>query len=113
MAAPTLPTMPSWSTGQEITSSLLNQITTYAQFWANPPMFKMTQATVQSLATGSFTQVTFDTLIWDSDSGRQAVTPFSYVIPFAGRWRFSWKAAFAVNATGSRMSALYQNRSEE
>ena len=111
MAARTLPTMPSWSTNQEITSSLLNQITAYAQFWANPPMFKMTQATVQSVASGSFVQITMDTSIWDTDSGRQSVTPFSYVIPFAGRWTFSWKVGFAVNATGSRMNALYQNGS--
>jgi hypothetical protein len=109
MAARTLPTMPSWSTGQEITSSLLNQITAYSQFWSSPPMFSMYQATVQSVATGAYAQITCDTSLWDTDSGRSATTPYSYTIPFAGRWEFSWKIGWAVNATGGRLSALYQN----
>lgn len=113
MTARTLPTMPTWTTGQEITSSLLNQITTYSVFWANPPMFRMYQSVAQSVGTGSFTQITFDVSAWDTDSGRSSVTPYNFVIPFAGRWEFKWKVGWAVNATGSRMSALYQNGSAD
>jgi hypothetical protein len=50
MAARSVPTMPDWTFQEEITSSLLNQITTYSRFWASPPMFRMYQSAVQSLS---------------------------------------------------------------
>jgi hypothetical protein len=109
--ARTLPTMPTWSTGQEITSSLLNQITTYTQFWANPPMFRMYQATVQSIPTATFTQAIMDTPVYDSDTGRSGTSPYSYVIPFAGRWTFKLGVGYVGNATGFRIDLLYQNGS--
>ena len=109
MTARTLPTLPNFTTGQELTSSELNQICTYQAFWANPPMFRMYQATPQPITTGTNTQVTCDTSAWDSDSGRGTATPFNYVIPFYGRWTFSWSIAYPPNTTGSRMGMLYQN----
>lgn len=111
MAARTLPTMPDWSTAQEITSSLLNQITAYARFWANPPTFKMHQGTPQTLTTGTTATLALDTSDWDSDSGRSGTTPFGYVIPFAGRWHFTWGCAFTGNATGVRVAYLQQSGS--
>ena len=111
MAARTLPTMPSWSTGQEITSTLLNQITAYAQFWANPPEFKMHQGVAQTLTTSTTATLTLDTSDWDSDSGRSGTTPFGYIVPFAGRWHFTWGCAFTGNGTGVRVAYLQQNGS--
>lgn len=111
MAARTLPTMPSWSTGQELTSSLMNEITAYAQFWSSPPMFRMYQANAQSIANTTFTQIMCDTAQWDTDSGRSAVSPYSYTVPFAGRWELSGIAGFASNGTGARYALFYQNGS--
>lgn len=109
MTARTLPTMPSWTANQEITSSLLNQITTYAQFWANPPSFRAEQHASQNITSGSNTQVTCETVIHDSDSGLSLVTPFSYVVPFAGIWDFDGMVGIAFNATGWRGPQIYQN----
>jgi hypothetical protein len=111
MAARTMPTMPNFTANMELTSSIMNQITTYVTFWANPPDFRMYQGTVQTPATGSLVQITMDTSEYDSDSGRGAGTPWSYTIPLgmAGRWTFTACVAWNANATGMRATVLYQN----
>lgn len=110
MTARTLPTLPTFTMGQELTSSLMNELVAYMQFWANPPMFRMYQATAQpSVANAADTQITCDTSTWDSDSGRSTSTPFSYVIPFAGRWTFTGAVIWAGNVTGSRQSKIFKN----
>lgn len=109
MAARTLPTMPDWSLDQEITSALLNQVTTYARFWANRPMFRMYQSGAQSIPSGTATQIACDTPVWDTDSGRSIVNPYNYVIPFNGRWTFHGAAVFSPNSTGARVAFIYQN----
>lgn len=114
MTARTVPTMPTWTFQEEITSTLLNQITTYTQFWANPPMIRMYQAVSQSVPNITYTQLTLDTLVYDTDSGRGTSTPWSYTIPvgMTGRWQWSFASAWASNTTGFRVAALYQNGSQ-
>lgn len=114
MAARTVPTMPSWGTGALITSSLLNQITAYAQFWANPPMFRMRQGTAQSIPTGgSPTIVTMDTPEYDTDSGRSVASPFSYVIPtgMSGRWYFMVHVPLNTGTSNERDVYVMKNGS--
>jgi len=108
--ARTLPTMPSWSANQEITSTLLNEITTYAQYMSSPPSFRAEQHTTQSITTGGTgQQITCDTVIHDSDSGLSAVSPYPYVVPVAGIWDLSGGVGLAANATGARLPFLTQN----
>ncbi len=107
--ARTLPTMPSWTTGQEITSTLLNQITTYAQYMASPPCFRAEQHTTQTLTTATNTQITCETVIHDSDSGLAASSPYSYIVPVAGVWDFDGGVGMASNATGLRAPQIWQN----
>lgn len=111
MAARTVPTMPDWLAGQKITATGLNQITTYARFWANRPMFKMSQAVAQTLATGAFVTITMDTPEDDTDAGRALGTPWGYTIPagMGGKWRFTARINFAFNATGGRLVQVYKN----
>ncbi|MDH6134664.1 hypothetical protein P3T37_004068 [Kitasatospora sp. MAA4] len=109
MAARLLPTAPAWSANQEITSTLLNQISTYLQFWANPPSFRAEQHTVQSLANATTAQITCETTVHDSDTGLSTSSPFSYVVPFAGIWDFDGGVGFAANATGLRAPMICQN----
>jgi hypothetical protein len=96
-----------------VTGALLAQQAAYSTFWANTPMFSMRQAGVQSVANVTFTQINMDTLDYDTDSGRAAGTPWSYTIPagMGGRWQFSWKVGWAINATGARLESLFQNGS--
>lgn len=115
MSARAVPTMPDWVFQEEITSSLLNQITTYARFWANPPMFRMYQTIATTLTTsGNYYQLTMDTSDYDTDSGRSNASPYSYTIPpgMGGRWRFGVIASYAANASGVRAAAIYVNGSQ-
>lgn len=109
MSARTMPTMPSWAAAQRILASQLQAITTYNQFFTSPPMFRMYQAITQTLTTATYTQITMDTLVYDTDSGRAPGTPWTYTVPYSGRWQFEYGVGFASNATGARVSALYQN----
>lgn len=115
MAARTVPTMPDWTLNEEITSSLLNQITTYSRFWSSPPMFSMYQGVAQPLATGTDTQITCDTSEYDTDSGRAAGTPWSYVIPvgMTGRWTFTVYISYAANSTGARAAKIFRNGAQQ
>lgn len=115
MSARTVPTMPDWTSHEVATSALLEQITTYARFWADPPMFSMYQTLVQSIADdGAFHQITCDTLEDDTDSGRALISPWTYTIPvgMGGRWRISGASSWSGNATGVRAAAIYVNAAQ-
>jgi hypothetical protein len=111
MAARTVPTMPDWTSHEQATSVLLEQITAYTRFWASPPMFRMYQTVAQSVPTATFTQITCDTLDYDTDSGRGAITPWSYTIPvgMTARWTFSGITGFVSNSSGFRIGIFYKN----
>lgn len=113
MSARTVPTMPAFLAGQKLTATLLNQVGAYGLFWADKPSFRMYQSVGQSVASGTWTQITCDTLDYDSDSGRQSTTPYSYIIPagMSGRWAFGWQIPWTNNATGGRDSGIRKNGS--
>lgn len=111
MAARTVPTMPNFFSGQKLTGTLLNQVTTVSNFWANPPGFRIYQTVAQSVPNTTDTQITMDTVDYDTDGARLGTTPYNIVIPagMTGRWQFTWSVACAVNATGSRDAYIRRN----
>ena len=113
MTARTIPTLATWTAGARVTGARLAAMVSYAQFWANPPSFRMTQQIAQSITTATWTQITCDTSDYDSDTGRGGSTPWSYTIPtgLSGRWQFGWEVTWANNGTGGRNSAIRKNGS--
>lgn len=111
MTARSVPVMPNFFAGQKLTGTLLNQVGTYGTFWASKPMFRMHQGTTQPVPNSAWTQITCDTLDYDTDSGRNIATPWSFVIPIGmtGRWSFGWSIPWVSNTTGSRGANLYRN----
>ena len=109
MTARPLPTMPSFLANSELTSTQLTQLVTATNFWANPPSFRAEQHTTQNITSTPNLQVTCETVIHDSDGGLQAVSPYSYVIPYAGYWDLAGAVSLAANATGWRAPSLLQN----
>lgn len=115
MVARAVPPIPSFAFQEAPTSGKINQFGIYLSWWSNRPMFRMYQSASQSVPNNAFTQILMDVgtgaAAWDTDSGRAATSPWSFVIPVAlsGRWNFRWKVGFATNTTGARLSALYQN----
>jgi hypothetical protein len=113
MSARTLPSLPTFSaeTGVVVTASQMALVTAYQQFWADPPMFRMYQTAGQSVASGANTQITCDNGSYDTDSGRSGSSPYSYTIPFAGRWRITGLVVWPTSATGARQTLIFQNGS--
>lgn len=109
MAARTLPTLPTFTANATLTSAQLNQLVNYVAYMANVPSFRMYQTVAQSIPNTTDTQITMDTPDYDSDSGRSLTSPWSYTVPFAGRWNFTVNASFSANATGDRQAKLFKN----
>lgn len=113
MTARTVPTMPGFLAGQKLTATLLNQVGSYGTFWGDPPMFRMYQAVTQSVNSSVNTQITMDSVEYDTDSGRGGSSPWAYTVPvgMTGRWYFGAMISWAGNATGVRISEIYKNGS--
>lgn len=115
MAARTIPPVSNYFAGQKLTATTMNQISTWQNFWSDPPMFRMFQSNAQSIPNATWTQVACDSVSitgYDTDSGRPISTPpYSYTIPagMTGRWEFKWITVWAFNATGGRAANLYKN----
>lgn len=102
------PTIPTWVTGQQLTSSQLNQLSAALSFALNPPMFRAWQSTGQNIPSSAATVLTLDTIDYDTDSGWSAAA-HGYVVPFSGRWRFEFGYGPVANTTGIRAADLTQN----
>jgi hypothetical protein len=74
-------------------------------FLANPPVFIGYQATAQSIANGTSTVITLDTVQRDTYSGWNASTN-TYTIPVSGVWVFTGQVGWAANASGLRLAQL-------
>lgn len=113
MSARAVPASPNFFAGQKLTGTLLNQTSTVANFWANPPMFSMHQAIAQSVANTTYAQITMDASDWDTELGRSGTTPYSYTIPpgMTGRWEFTAHVAWGTNSAGNRLLSIYKNGS--
>lgn len=111
MVARTVPAMPDFFAAQKLTATLMNQITTYSRFWANPPSFRMHQSGAQSIPNAAITVVTMDIPEHDSDSGRAIGTPWAYTIPpgMGGHWTFTVHIPLAAAAANERDVYLYRN----
>ncbi len=111
MAARSLPTAPNFGANSELTSTQLNALVTYQEFWSSPPCFRAEQHVSggQSIPNNANTQVTCETTVHDSDSGLSTSSPYSYVIPFAGVWDFAGTVGMASNTTGIRQPGILQN----
>ncbi|MFG3287251.1 hypothetical protein ACGF3G_00305 [Streptomyces sp. NPDC048179] len=67
------------------------------------PRFRGYQSTVQSVANNTWTVLTIDTEVYDSDNGHSTTTNTSrYTVQVAGTYLVTGSASFAANATGNR-----------
>lgn len=101
---PVVPEIPLFADGT-LDSSRLNQVRDSWQFLANPPLAKIRQATLQSVANSSFVSLTFDNEDFDSAGGHDTVTNNSrYTAVYPGMYEAAGGVTFAANATGRRMA---------
>ena len=102
-----------WDPGDIGSVTLLNeQVRDAFGYLLGEPLFVARQNTAQSIANSlvPFTPLTWDYTVVDTFNGHSTVTnPTRYTVPFAGVWLFYGHAAFTSNATGRRLSQIWQN----
>ncbi|MGW5852080.1 hypothetical protein ACWFQ8_29740 [Streptomyces sp. NPDC055254] len=75
-----------------------------------PPLAILYQTVVQSVPNGTWGVITFDSEEVDTYSGHStSVNTSRYTCQYAGWYRVSVRAAFDVNATGSRGARIHLN----
>jgi hypothetical protein len=75
-----------------------------------PPRFRGYASTAQSISDATWTALTIDTEVYDSDGGHSTTTNTSrYTVQVAGTYLITGTAAFAANATGNRAVRLAVN----
>jgi hypothetical protein len=111
--ARTVPVTSSQSPGNFITGALWNAgVKALGDFLLGVPVFQGYQATVQSIPSGTWTALSIDTGVIDSDGGHSNVTnPSRYTNQVAGVYLLLGFSALVANATGVRGTRLSINGS--
>lgn len=104
------PTPYSWSVGDVITQTLLNGIRDGLTWGQNPPLFVGTQSSAQSIPTGSWNSLAFNSNVIDTYSGHSTTVNNSrYVGQQPGYYAVGGCTAFAANATSFRAVSVALN----
>ena len=107
----TIPTTSAFTAGEKPTASKLNANgKTALDFLLAPPNLSLRQAVAQSLTNATFTALTFDTEVVDTDSMWTSGTDIT--VKTAGLWQIVGHVSYASNATGGRLACIYVNGTE-
>jgi hypothetical protein len=106
-----VPSFRTWVAGEIVTAAYMNaNVRDAGNFMIGEPIAELRQATLQPVATASFTSISLDASDIDSDGGHSNVTNNSrYTGKTAGWFQFSGGASFATNGTGSRGTQWAKN----
>lgn len=107
----TVPVEITWTTGQIVTAAQLNSnLRDAVNFLLTPPLAVLRQTVAQSLATGTFNPITFDTEDFDRDNGHSTVSNTSrYTAQTPGWYEPEGIFAVAPNATNRRIAKWVVN----
>lgn len=109
----TVPVSATKNAGDLITGALWNAGPAASNtFLTTVPMAEVYQTIAQNLATGTFTAITMDSTILDTDGQHSNSTNNSRVVcQVAGWYSVSGGIGFVTNATGARGAVIYKNGS--
>jgi hypothetical protein len=101
-----IPSTRLFTAGEVETGAYLNSaVTNLGNFMLGKPIFQAYQSTVQSIANGTFTPITFTSETIDRDNGHSTVTNTSRFTAQTAGWYFiSGKVAYAANVSGQRLA---------
>lgn len=107
----TVPVMRTWTAGELVTAAFMNtNIRDAGNFLLARPMAILRQTAAQSIASGGWTSVLFDTEDLDRDGGHSTVSNTSrYIAQTPGYQLVVYTLPWAVNATGARAGRLRLN----
>jgi hypothetical protein len=104
----TVPSPRTWTAGELVTAAYMNGLRDALNFLLNPPVGEFQQTVAQSVATGSWTDLTFDGETIDSDNAHSTVTNTPrYTVQTPGMFQFSGGGSWALNASAVRRGARW------
>ncbi|MGW1071594.1 hypothetical protein [Streptomyces sp. NPDC002537] len=111
--ARTVPSAATVAPGQYVTGALWNANVQYlSSFLTGPPVFSGYQATSQSIPTATFTSLTIDTTVVDSDGGHSnTVNPSRYTATVPGTYLVIGTVGWTGASSGYRRCRLTLNGS--
>lgn len=110
MANLPVPTPRTFTVGETETAAFFNANRDALNFLINPPICNATQATLQAIATATWTSVSLDSTTVDSYGGHSNSTNNSrYTAQVAGWYVVNGSVCWAANATGWRGARTAKN----
>lgn len=101
---------PTFAAGTYPNALAMERLVNQVDLLTNPPRARLRQTVAQSVATGTFTPITFDTEAFDTHGGHDTSTNTSrYTCRIAGYYQFSGKVCWSGNSTGRRASQWWLN----
>lgn len=104
----TVPAVPPFTDGI-LNSTTLGQLGDVVAFLKAPPIAELRQTSAQTISTGTFTAINFDTEDLDSADGHDAGLPSRYTAVYPGYYEVGGGVTFAANATGRRLARMHVN----
>lgn len=102
------------SVGQKLTAAQVNNIKAACD-WSisGRPKCILTNSAAQSIASSSYTALTFDTEALDNDNMHSNTFPSSIIANTAGWYSLTGAVTFVANATGFRFASFFLNSATE
>lgn len=106
----TAPSPRTWVVGETVTAAKMNELRDALNFMLSPPLFQLTHASNQTVATSTNASLACDTELVDRDNGHSTVTNNSrYTSQTAGYYLLTATCPWVANATGKRELTLLYN----
>jgi hypothetical protein len=111
MAARTVPVMATEAPGGFLTGALWNaNVKALGDFLSNPPVFSGYAVASQSIPNNTFTAMSIDTEVFDSDGGHSTTTNTSrYTCQVAGLYLLSGEVVLPASGAGTRGAEFMVN----
>lgn len=111
----TIPTWPTITTGQYVTSTVMNQYRDAGNFWARTPRCYAYESTAQTTTTGTWLLVALASEIYDivqsgdSPSHDNTTNNSRIYIRTTGIYEITGQAQFVANSSGARQATIRLN----
>jgi hypothetical protein len=108
MAAPPIPR--TFVPGEIETGAYLNSLSSVLNFLLNPPRCRLYASVAQTLPTGSYTPLTFNSEVYDTDTMHSTSSNTSRITcTTSGLYHVEAMATVTPNTTGRRLGSIFKN----
>lgn len=105
-----VPTSPNWVSGEVISETKLDSISTVLDYLAAPPLAILGRSSNQSISASTYTAVEWNTETYDTVAGHSTVTNTSrYTAVYPGLYKVSAAVPFVANTEAYKLHCYFQH----